>query len=640
MTINGITVAPDFIYNAGGGLVESDVWMPYKYGEHLNRVAVATPPTLNAGSPYLGRLDDSVKFNASDYYQAGNNTFADITTEDMVIETIFKFSGVAAERIIEKRNGNTPGWAVTNASATTAQLYLHSITPVGLGVITSTLIVDCWYHVIWFVDHSGFSSVYVDGVLANTQTSPGASYTNAEPLAIGARSTSGTDPYSSNIAWAAMWKSASGWFPSDAAGLAAQLVIARERANLVQGVHPHMARGTATPTVQTRASVAHTDKIERDGTRRIYLMGSGALRLAERIDANGKKLKGYLSEVQVTNLQTYSEDMTQGVWTKGNASITNTSTTALPNGDTSVSDVIHEDATVAAQHYAQAQACSFTNTNKYVCSFWVKSINRDWMTVTLNNNGTTITFSVDASDGTIGTATNITETGVEPWRNGWRRFWFSWTHNETTTRRITFFLSEANNDTVFGGLDQDSMYLWGVQVEAGVDYPTSYMPTGATEEIREEDSLRFNAADGNIGGTGSNQAGEMLGSILVPNIDNTAILSVFSLNVGGGASDRMLLNVATTDGPNFLVKVGNITQASLFGGTNITDGVIHTLRPLWQTDSVGLFADGALDVAEDTDCNIPTGLNRLDVGCDRSSVLQPNGLISDIEFFAWVVDDD
>ena len=112
MTINGITVAPDFIYNAGGGLVESDVWMPYKYGEHLNRVAVATPPTLNAGSPYLGRLDDSVLFNGSDYYQADNNTFADITTEDFVVEFIWRaYVPGANDRPVAKRVAGN-GWQI------------------------------------------------------------------------------------------------------------------------------------------------------------------------------------------------------------------------------------------------------------------------------------------------------------------------------------------------------------------------------------------------------------------------------------------------------------------------------------------------------------------------------------------------
>ena len=103
LTINSITEYPVLRYTAGGGMVDVNDWRPWGYGENLDRVVVATAPTINSGSPGLGVLDDSVLFNASgDYFRAGNNTFADITTEDFVIEVVLKFSTTNLSRIISK----------------------------------------------------------------------------------------------------------------------------------------------------------------------------------------------------------------------------------------------------------------------------------------------------------------------------------------------------------------------------------------------------------------------------------------------------------------------------------------------------------------------------------------------------------
>ena len=112
LTINSITEYPVFRYNAGGGLVTATEWNPWGYGEALPVVSVATPPTLANGSPALGPLDDSVLFNTSDYYQAAGNTFADVTTEDFVIEFVFKMSATATVRIINKRDGASKGYEV------------------------------------------------------------------------------------------------------------------------------------------------------------------------------------------------------------------------------------------------------------------------------------------------------------------------------------------------------------------------------------------------------------------------------------------------------------------------------------------------------------------------------------------------
>jgi len=43
----------------------------------------------------LGTDDDSVKFNTAKYYIAGENNTGDITTEDFVIEIVFRAPAVS-----------------------------------------------------------------------------------------------------------------------------------------------------------------------------------------------------------------------------------------------------------------------------------------------------------------------------------------------------------------------------------------------------------------------------------------------------------------------------------------------------------------------------------------------------------------
>ena len=85
LTINSTTVYPTFRYTAGGGMVTTALWNPWGYGEALAITGAGDLPTPNSGSPLMGPLDDSVLFNAAQYYKASGTSFANITTEDFVI---------------------------------------------------------------------------------------------------------------------------------------------------------------------------------------------------------------------------------------------------------------------------------------------------------------------------------------------------------------------------------------------------------------------------------------------------------------------------------------------------------------------------------------------------------------------------
>src|SRR3990167_1058508 len=121
LTINSITVDPTLRY-IGGMANGSGLWLPHKYGETLSITGAGTAPTPNQGSPLLGPDDDSVLFNSGKYFQAGNNTFADVTTEDFVFELLFRARTGANIRLLDKR-GAGAGWTALLDTSTNLQIF-------------------------------------------------------------------------------------------------------------------------------------------------------------------------------------------------------------------------------------------------------------------------------------------------------------------------------------------------------------------------------------------------------------------------------------------------------------------------------------------------------------------------------------
>lgn len=632
LTINGITEYPVLRYTAGGGMVDAAAWNPWGYGEALPVVAAGVAPTLRAGSPGLGALDDSVLFNASDYFQAAGNAFADITTEDFVVEVVFKVNGNGFQTIASsKAAGNTPGYNVYLDNAWKLSCAINSTGPIV--VATNALNNSTWYYAICFLDRSGGGVWYLNGLLqsANAISTQAGSLSTATNFTIGANS-DGSNLSANNIAYLAMYKR-DAWLDTHL-----QDTIAEQRASLYWGWRPQQVRGTAVPTVRTRASNAYLDK--REGAiRKYYLVGNNIPRAVDRIDKNGARIRGYLPEVQITNLILRSGEIDKAAWTKTRSSVTNTSTTTLPNGITSVSDVIHEDATATNSHVI-SQNITLTENTKYCMSAWVKAINRTWCSFRTDRSGagTGVAF-FDVGNGvvggvTLGTGTNPIS-GIEDWGNGWYRCWMTFTPGTTGVTTHWVFASEGDLDNVFDGLDQNSLYCWGVQVEAGVDYPTSYMPTAAAAVIREEDVLRYKGDDGNLGGVGSNKRGQINVKMFCENYDAAVGKRILTLSDGGAAADQITANVTIADVLDATSAATGGTAGSWTGTTDVVDGEVHEVKIPYKANYFGAgIVDGTTEGTSDSDCSMPDNIDRIDVGVDESGTLQPGTVLSDIELFS------
>lgn len=626
LTINGITVAPLFRYK--GGDADATNWDAWGYGCDLDLQA-GTAPYYNQGSPLFGSAnDDSVKLNAGGFYLCSETTCGDITTEDFVFETIFKFRDETT-MIAAKATAPPPGWQVyTDTNNRLTMRINEGGNTANVVSLNDSLVTDSWNHCIFFGDRSNAGIWYVNGTQSGIELSltTVGDITSTEKLAIGARS-NGTLICNHNIAYVAMWKR-DNWLDTHL-----QATVAQERFLRLSGLYPYKATGTAAPTTITRATGAHLDKLESN-VRKVYLVGNNWLRVCQRKDSDGDTMAGYLSEVAATNTATYSDDLSNYTLIR----VTTADGYDSPDKN-STADSIEEDGTSNSNHYIYLVADgNATLNNNVIYSAFVKKENRSWVRLTFfaSSGAFSAAYSTyfDLANGVIGSSTTAT-CGMEDWGDGWYRCWIGQPADATGTVDYGIFLAENDNDITFDGLNQVSVYAWGQQIDEDVDYPTSYVPTVGAAATRDKDELTYKGDDGNVR---NNQIGTVTMSVFSPSYDLTSDTAPFTMSDGGAVGDRIvILNLAAGDVANVTTSATAGNAGSVTGTTDICDGKIHDLKVTWIVDSLKLYVDGAEEGVEDTTVDIPDDIDKIDIGMFSGNTNQINGLISNIKIYNKII---
>ena len=200
------------------------------------------------------------------------------------------------------------------------------------------------------------------------------------------------------------------------------------------------------------------------------------------------------------NDTTYSQDLTNAVWTKAGATATGNVTTA-PDGSTTASKFT-EDTTNAAHYYFQYFATGYQSVN-VTWSFYVKAAGRNYALVELVTSAATAYAYLDLTTGTISGATStgadftnvsaaITNVG-----NGWYRVSLSATKgsNNTTLYPEFFLCSNSSYTSTYTGDGTSGMYIWGQQIQKSLN-PGYYRATTSSAL----------AAASNLGADQSNSA--------------------------------------------------------------------------------------------------------------------------------------
>ena len=359
------------------------------------------------------------------------------------------------------------------------------------------------------------------------------------------------------------------------------------------------------------------------GTRNMYQVGDNWMRTCKRIDA-AENFSGYLSETGNTNLCLQSETFESATWARFRLPVVANSVPG-PNKETTA-DTLAEDAAVGVNHYIR-QVLTITSGVLYTSSVWVKAANRTWVRILMSDSASHHVY-VNLSSGAQGNTSGTAVWNVEDWGDGWFRI--SATSTSISTELIFYIIpAEGDNDDVFDGLSQDSIYVWGAQVEAS-DYMSSYIPTTTAAVSRAADRLLYKTDDGVL----TSIKGSVECDILMPDFTMAAGAAgdsyPWALADGVDAANRTICYLR--DGKAYTQFHSSETGSSLVSGTtDVVSNNISNLKVSFRSLHIDLKVDGTAEGTPSTTGTPPNDIDAFSVGTQRGGAAGLNGLINNIK---------
>jgi hypothetical protein len=174
---------------------------------------------------------------------------------------------------------------------------------------------------------------------------------------------------------------------------------------------------------------------------------------------------GLLIEQSSTNLLTYSQDFSNGVWSKRSGATVNTTANIAPDGTQTANLVT----STGAGFFLLGTIPSAVSGVAATWSFYAKPYGAS-ATVSMNHAGmgTGITFNFSSKTFTSSVGYTVSYTSIG---NGWYRI------SATSSSESSLYYMEFSFDNNAGG------FLWGLQLEA-LPFVTSYIPTVGSQVIR------------------------------------------------------------------------------------------------------------------------------------------------------------
>jgi hypothetical protein len=213
-----------------------------------------------------------------------------------------------------------------------------------------------------------------------------------------------------------------------------------------------------------------------------------------RLDYSLGSCPSLLVEPQRTNLALSSEDLTNATYWN-NSNTTDTANQVISPDGTQDADRVNADA-VNTFHRIYGQA-SISASTSYTYSVYAKANTLGFIQLALNN-GFVVNYllspyaNFNLTTGTVSQSGNGATAKIQSLGNGWYRC------SITATSLVGALAGEYNINLInsgtltpfqsWAGTTNDSVFIWGVQLEAGA-YPTSYIQTTTASVTRNLDSI-------------------------------------------------------------------------------------------------------------------------------------------------------
>jgi hypothetical protein len=591
----------------------------------LTEAGTGSSPTTTTLTPFHAHDSaerGAVYTSSGKVHAAATSSVGDLTTEDMAVEFVYKATAANNGRLVDKGLLGTDGWTLRQGVASISLSFDLRTASTTTSVSSATVGAGQWYHGIVFVDRdeatTNGSVFYTNGSAgtgANLSARSG-SLTNATALNVGGSASSATLP--GPIATLRVWRCPTGapqCFAGGATNPTQWAPIARQRTAVAFGMSPSIALGSSAPSALTRATTAHVDVVD-GSTRQLYLVGTGAPRIARRTHSSGTAVVGYMSEPAVSNIALQSQTLGT-TWT----AITvgdNVLADAFTGADLSLTgDNVDGDNTASAEHGLRQGITLTAATHTF--SAWAKPGTQSFVALrnsTIANGAAWFNMSTCATcpigedcAGAVGTVqTGVSQATASRWPIDTTGDGIA---DENLCRVSVTYLGTAalNNhdllcapsDGVLAYLDADATAdcgFWGVRVEA-FPTPTSYLATTTAAAARNADDVRFDGAGHYTGNPSTMDV-----AVLCPSF-NTGVQSTF-VSVGTGAANYARLGVdATADRGQGGADVAGVQWLITAPSGDVSDGLPHSLRQTMATNNIQAYID-AVSIGTDLTATLPT----------------------------------
>ena len=199
---------------------------------------------------------------------------------------------------------------------------------------------------------------------------------------------------------------------------------------------------------------------------------------------------GLLIEEQRTNLLLRSEEFDNAAWSK--SAVTITSNTLVAPDNTLTADKLNAT-TANTFHFVQSSNVTTTAVVTTV-SMYVKSGGYDYVYIDFITGAFSPAVYFNLNTGAVvSTVGSPISPEIKSVGNGWYRCSFSFLAVAGASY-IRAFISDTGSRVSFLGDGYSGIFIWGAQLEAGA-FPTSYIPTVASQVTRSADSASMTGAN-------------------------------------------------------------------------------------------------------------------------------------------------
>lgn len=327
--------------------------------------------------------------------------------------------------------------------------------------------------------------------------------------------------------------------------------------------------------------------------------------------------RGILVEESRINICTRSEDFTNAAWAKSAVTVSGNSTTA-PDGTTTADSVIEDGAT--ARHGIVRNSFAVTADTVKTWSIFVKplpgsatrypvlQITSGSITgaerVTVVFNLSTVSHAAAGILTTSATPTFI-DADIESLPNGWFRIWMAASiggGDAALGFALTFSTSaaSANVSNSYAGDGASGFYVWGGQIEDGVNFASSYTPATAGSAVtRSADDISILMSS--IPAGSGDDAGLVLRGITASGL--SAGSQVFAQIDSGSEVDRIRLERDNLGEMRFIVTTGSVERCNLALGV-VANNTRFGVAAAWAAHNFAASMNGGA-IQTDTGGAIP-----------------------------------